>query len=98
MRAQERVIFSNFTATQGPFVLQGGYYNLSTVSSTLSGSNHVDVTQVGPDGSTAIVALAGAQTGTTYWVNAYLPPGAYSITVTGTLTGIYASLTRIPIE
>ncbi len=86
------------TATQPAFTLMGGYYVLQLISSTLSGSNHVDLTQLGPNGTTALVMMAGAQTGTSSVVYAYLPPGTYTLTVTGTLTGVFASVTRIPLQ
>ena len=98
MRAPESKIYKNFSTTQGPFVLLGGYYKCYIISGSTSGSNHVDLTRAGADGSTTFVDFAGSTSASSSSGYVYLPPGQYSWTVSGTLAGIYAEIIRVPFE
>lgn len=98
MRAPESKLFKNFSTTQGPFELHGGYYKYYLITGTPSGSNHVDLTRLGADGSTVFVDVAGSTSSTSSSGYVYLAPGQYSWTVTGTLAGIYAEIVRVPFE
>lgn len=96
---QEKVSADNFTSTQGPFNLAlGGLYAFSLNGGTFSAGNTVAVEVLGEDGTTYIVAAAGPTTGTGAYSTVYLPPGQVKFLVTGTVTGCYASLTRIPLD
>ena len=91
MRAPEAVQFSNIAATTGPFVLEGGRYQVVVTATWSAGS--VTFEQLGPDGSTYlnVDASYAANGGGTY----DLPPGQFRFAVT-TATAVYAFVTRIP--
>lgn len=97
MRAQEQIVATAIAATGSNFVLQGGYYCWMLAGGTPASGNHYDLTMVGPDGSTAIVMIKGDNGTVASPVYAYLPPGAYKFTLTGTLT-TNITLTRVPLE
>lgn len=100
MRATDGTVLANFSnaTTQVAFNLAGGKYAMVTITGTPSSSNHVDLTVLGPDGSTYIQCIAGSQSATAAFTTADLPPGTYKWLVSGTLAGIYAELRRIPGE
>jgi hypothetical protein len=102
MRGQESVKFSNISATSAPvgsltptnttFPLEGGYYQVDTVATTYGSCQ---LQGMGPDGATFL--NHGAAITTNGFVQLYLAPGQYQLTVSGA-TALYASITRIPIE
>lgn len=102
MRAHEKLVLKNITATAlfqfddaraGTGSIQGGLYCLAVIATWGGGS--VQLEGLGPDGSTQITYSAALTANGGVMV--YLPPGEYTLVVT-TATGVYASLTRIPIE
>lgn len=106
VRGQEAYNVSNQSAaTFGPFVLQGGLYQLSAIG-TWGGGNLI-LQQIGPDGTTAMTLFGQPSTATPATnvgsllangiVYFYLPPGAYQL-VYATGTALFASLARIPLE
>lgn len=102
MRSHEKLVLKNISATAlfqfddaraGTGFIEGGLYCLAVVATFGGGS--VQLEGLGPDGSTQITYSASITANGGYEL--YLPPGEYSLVVT-TATGVYASLTRIPIE
>lgn len=99
MRACDGYQANNISASTGTFYLSGGLYAYVVVSgTTMDSSDHMDLTSVAPDGSTVITWITGPNGTKTNPQTAYLPPGTYSLTLTGTLSGIYANLCRIPFD
>ena len=82
--------FSNVSATQGPFKLNGGTYGI-TASATWSGGS-VQLQLLAPDGATWIAAQTALSANGFAVLN--LPPGQYQFAVT-TATAVYIAIARI---
>jgi hypothetical protein len=91
MAAIDNFSLSDVAAGSYKFVLLGGKYGLSIVS-TFGGGN-IAFNKLGPDDATYIL-LATAYTTNTYAVFD-LPPGTYELVIT-TATATYANLCGIP--
>jgi hypothetical protein len=70
----------------------GGLYSFETVS---TGTGTIQLEKIGADGST-LVPVGASVTTTGSYQTLYLPPGSYSVTITG-FTANYASLVRVPV-
>lgn len=95
MRGTESIkAFANAAAATVTFTLNGGRYSIAFNG---TGAGTVDVSMLGPDGSTyqtvgvtQIVATTGHQI-------VELPPGSYRAVIAG-FTANYLTLTRVPSE
>ena len=110
MRAPDSVTYSNFTADQGPFQLEGGKYLFGGVASSWG---TLTLERLGPDGSTYVSVkaiyekadgtggtadpLVTSQLGANGAIVIDLPPGQYKI-VASSVTAAYAEVTRVPGE
>lgn len=95
MRAQESIHWTDIDATPAQFTLNGGVYCLAAVSGN-SDWGTLTLNIVLPDGS-SVAAVATALSADGISSPLYLPPGLYELTL-GTVTGITASITRVPVE
>ena len=99
MRAQEGVIFKNFSSSpQGPFKLLGGRYVVTMVGT--SGTLSLEV--LGPDGSTYIIckdiannAVTNGSLATATFNTVDLPPCQCEF-IGSTPVGAFASIVRVP--
>ncbi|HTV31094.1 MAG TPA: hypothetical protein VMF32_25395 [Xanthobacteraceae bacterium] len=97
--ATESHLFSNFAATQGPFVLKGGVYSFRASGTWNSGS--LALNALGPDGSTYVPTKNLFGTAASLSANGavdgiYLPPGEYQLAVTGSPSALYAVVGSVP--
>lgn len=93
MRGQEAARpFVNAAAGSATFELRGGKY---ACDFTGTGTGTVDLSRLGPDGTTYIACGLTQITATTGSQVLDLPPGQYKVTV-ATFTANYVTITRIP--
>lgn len=92
MNVSESIRFANISATTAPFALQGGKYGVF-VNGTWGGGSAA-LQGLMADGTTYFTVL------TAFTADGYaavdLAPGQYKITIV-TASGVYASITRIPV-
>jgi hypothetical protein len=95
MRAQEGLApFNNAAASTQTFNLEGGQYAIITKS---TGSGTIDVSILGPDGSTYIPCGYTQVTATSSYTLISLPPGSYKMVI-ATFTANYVVIARVPGE
>ena len=97
----ESRVFGPFSATQGPFTLQGGVYMFTGMGTFNGGS--IAIQQICADGSTgetptnlrSISANLSAQ-GSNCGI--FLPAGSFQIAVIGSPSNMRAAITKIPVN
>ena len=86
----EKVSYSNISATTAAFILRGGLYGI-TAKATWGGGS-VTLQRLAGDGSTYVTCLTALSADG--YATVSLPPGSYKLTV-ATASGIYVDIVGI---